>query len=268
MATLILRPNAAGDLTQWDLGAGASNYEAVDETTHDDLTSYVEQTAESPEDDLYNIGTDSLLTGATINSITVYGWARSLKSGSGNCSVASLYFLAKPSGGSSDVGDSKTLTTSWAEYTQLWTNNPDDSQAWEKADIDALQVGIRSERADGTGSSKHTPQVTQIYVVVDYENAITQARTHIEDYRDDHYAIIHSGDGRINHTPYINDLVSDLETLGFTDIDDFFSQSSDMNAQELGYDDFNNYYADCFDENGDIISGKESVVSTYQGKWK
>lgn len=142
-ATVTLRPDAAGDLTLWDLGAGVSNYEAVDEEDpHDIDITYVHQSNTVNEDDLYNIGTDALLTGAPINSVTVYAVAKSVKSGSGSVSAQPFYILVK-SGGTiyNDAGRAPAI--SYTLYSNTWDLDPNGDIAWTKAAIDDLQVGIR-----------------------------------------------------------------------------------------------------------------------------
>ncbi|GAH59962.1 unnamed protein product, partial [marine sediment metagenome] len=48
-------------------------------------------------------------------------------------------------------------------YSQTWTKNPADGEAWEWADIDTLEIGIGVEKKDA-GS----PICTQVYVEIDY----------------------------------------------------------------------------------------------------
>ncbi|GAI20025.1 unnamed protein product, partial [marine sediment metagenome] len=38
----------------------------------------------------------------------------------------------------------------WGNYSEEWPLNPDDSEAWEWTDIDALQIGIALKRAQPT----------------------------------------------------------------------------------------------------------------------
>ena len=57
-----------------------------------------------------------------------------------------------------------TLSTSWTTYSQIWTLNPADSQAWEWADITALQIGVALRGA----SPSDYGYCTQVYVEVDY----------------------------------------------------------------------------------------------------
>lgn len=167
MSTATLRPDGAGDDTNWTPNTGA-NYAAVDEAVSDNDTTYVENTSTSALDDLYNIATDAALTGASISNVTIYAYAKYASSGVGSISaVPNLKLGVKASGTEYwDTGDD--VTSSYALYTHSLDTNPADSAAWEKADIDALQIGIRSAAVTGASSSKRSPRVTQIYIVVTY----------------------------------------------------------------------------------------------------
>lgn len=171
MATLTLRPDSAGDDTLWTPNTGA-NYAAVDEAVSDDDTTYVAR-AGTEVDDLYNLATDALLTGATISNVTIYASAKYVESGTGTLSTSPTLKLGCKAGGTEywDTGD--TITSSYAQYSHSLDLNPADSAAWEKADIDALQVGIRSAQTTGTGSKVRVPRVTQVWIVVTYTISYT-----------------------------------------------------------------------------------------------
>ena len=171
MATVTLRPDGAGDDTNWTPNTGA-NYAAVDEASNDADTTYVARDG-TEVDDLYAIATDAALTGATISNVRVYASGKYVESGSGVLSVSPTLKIGVKSGGTEYWDDGDTITSSYADYYQDWDTNPADSAAWEKADIDALQVGIRSARTTGTGSKKRVPYVTQVWVVVTYTAGAT-----------------------------------------------------------------------------------------------
>ncbi len=167
MATLTLRPDSAGSETNWTPNTGA-NYAAVDEASNDGDTTYVSRTS-TIANDTYNIPTSADLTGATINSVTVYASAKYVAAGSGSAPAApTMYQVVRVGSTSYASSTADTLTTSYADTSNAWTTNPADSQAWEKADIDDLQIGIRSARTTGGGSRTYTPYCTQVWVVVDY----------------------------------------------------------------------------------------------------
>ena len=167
MATLTLRPESAGDSTQWEPNTGA-NYAAVDEAESDSDTTYVKQsTVGTDEDDTYNIPTSALLEGATINSVTVYARAKYVQSGAGSTPAApSIYQLVRVGGTTYASAGGDATGTGYADTSNSWATNPADSAAWEKADIDGLQIGIRAQ-ATKAGRTR-IPYVTQVWAVVDY----------------------------------------------------------------------------------------------------
>ena len=171
MATLILRPNAAGDSTLWTPNTGA-NYAAVDEVVNDGDTTYVSNPSTSSKDDLYNIGTDALLDGATISQIELFVSAKNVLSGTSGSTPSdpTLYRLVK-TGGTVYAGAGATIGSAYADGSYVWATNPNTSAAWTKSDIDDLQVGIRSAQTAGGGNKLKTPYATQVWVVVTYTTA-------------------------------------------------------------------------------------------------
>ena len=67
--------------------------------------------------------------------------------------------------------------------SEQWDTNPADSQAWEWADIDALQIGVSLKGGGDFPESFHS-ECTQVYVEVDYTitapTVTTQAVTNID----------------------------------------------------------------------------------------
>lgn len=177
MSTLTLRPNAVGNSSQWEPTSG-DNYTNVDEVSNDGDTTKVIQSSTSDETDTYNIETSDTLTGATINSVTVYASAKYVAAGSGTgATYPSITQIVRV--GSTDYASTSAdvTDTSYADTSFQWTVNPADSGTWEKADIDALQIGIKSKRTTGTGSKTYTPYVTQVWAVVDYTAAGTPSNS-------------------------------------------------------------------------------------------
>jgi hypothetical protein len=149
-----LRPNAEGDelnLSQFPFTG--QNYQKVDEAVPDEDTTYVNQSFLSWERDLYNLPASS--GSGTINDITVYIRCREYTIG-----YAKVVIKAS---GTVDEGDQESLTTSYVYYDETWNLNPDDSAAWEWADIDALQIGVSLKSDTGDYA-----RCTQVYVEVDY----------------------------------------------------------------------------------------------------
>ncbi len=131
-----IRPNAAGDNTGLSRGGtdSGSNYGQVDEVPAS-ITDYVYDTVVD-EYDLYNTTTITLPTGATVKNVVVVAVAQ-MDSGSGNLAVMTK------NGTTTTTGSTQALGASLKTYEQAWNVNPDDSAAWEQADIDALQIGVK-----------------------------------------------------------------------------------------------------------------------------
>ena len=165
MATEILRPNATGDETSItsQYPTGGEHWDKVDEEVADGNSTRVSTNSTSYQRDLYNLPASSIPGGATINFIKVYISAR------GNANSAAY---AKPSLKSNSTvtdGTEIELTSSFTEYSEQWNTNPADSQAWEKADIDNLQIGVALKAISG-----YYGYCTQVYVEIDYSPAVTE----------------------------------------------------------------------------------------------
>ena len=161
MATEILRPNAAGSETNLskypDSGA---NWDKVDEETPDEDDTYVFN-YESPswKRDLYHLPAHS--GSGTINKITLHFRVKSNISRltvKGAIKSDSTVTETTEKNPYSDFGDQV-----WGNYSQDWAANPADSEAWEWADIDALQIGFNLKAAPFKFIA-----CTQVYVEVEY----------------------------------------------------------------------------------------------------
>ena len=103
MATQLLYPSAAGDLTQFNSVSSGTHWEAVDESSADDDTSYI----------------TSALDEGTL----------------------AFYIVIKENSTTTNI--SKSATTSYANYSNEWTAKPSDSSAFTVTDINNLQIGVR-----------------------------------------------------------------------------------------------------------------------------
>ena len=159
MSTETLRPNAAGDSTQFTPypNTGEANWEDVDEETADNDTTYVYNSTTPAKTDVYNLTPH---TGSgTINSVTVYAVAKKT-GGTGN----NITIVIR-TGGTNYNGatGAQSLTTSYATYSDSWATNPKSGNPWSWDDIDALQAGCTLSYKIG-----YQNRCTQVYVVVDY----------------------------------------------------------------------------------------------------
>ena len=110
MPTQILYPNAAGDLTQFSTvePSSISHFQAVDETSADDDTSYIE----SGTDELTNDYQIVIKENSTITEVQ------------------------------------KGKSTSYVNYTHEFTTKPSDSSAFTVTDINNLQIGVNFTGTD------------------------------------------------------------------------------------------------------------------------
>ena len=107
MPTQNLYPNAAGDLTQFPTivnPVSSNHFQAVDETSADDDTSYVQTNQEEASVQKILIKENSTTTGAN------------------------KFF---------------TDNTNYNNYTNQWTAKPSDSSAFTVTDINNLQIGVQ-----------------------------------------------------------------------------------------------------------------------------
>jgi hypothetical protein len=169
MATETLRPNTAGDETALlpTPGTGEANWEDVDEVVADDDTTRVRQNSATNnwERDLYNLPAHS--GSGTINSITVYARC---KVSTGAVPDQTNLKIALKTGGTAYEGSEVQLTTSYVNYSSQWNTNPQTGVAWTWGDIDALQTGVSLRKAQS--DSSYTTRCTQVWVVVDYSDAV------------------------------------------------------------------------------------------------
>jgi hypothetical protein len=133
-------PNANGDSSQLTGSDGNStdNYLLVDDLPNNGDTDYV-VSGTAGQYDLYNLGAVSLPAGYTIGR--VYAECRSREELAGGDSIQ---LGIKPSGGSEAWSANRPQITSYARYVGTeYKVNPADSGAWEEADINALQAGVK-----------------------------------------------------------------------------------------------------------------------------
>ncbi len=161
--TATRRPGGAGDEANLDVAGAANNWEAVDEVTPDDDTTYVYTRDKSAyTTDLHNLD-DASLSG-TISSVTVYIRSRSVATPT---QASARTWIKTNSMGYS--GSEITLTTSYADYSTVYATNPQTGSAWTWAEINALQagVGLRVSKTSGPQAQRES-RCTQVWVVIDH----------------------------------------------------------------------------------------------------
>jgi hypothetical protein len=128
-------PTAAGNSTGWTPSAG-SNYACVDEKPASDVD-YVSINANDVSD-TYTTGD---MTG-TINSVKCVQIQSRTKT-DGSPTPTKIKLVAR-SGGTDYLSSGEAVSASEKALCNLWETNPADSAAWEEADVNALQIGIKS----------------------------------------------------------------------------------------------------------------------------
>jgi hypothetical protein len=132
---IMLKPNAAGDSTQFSRGGADSgaNYGQVDEAPPNALTDYVYDTV-TGHMDLYNLPT---VTVVSVSAVEVIAQAFNVDGAGG-----SMNFVTKTAAGQSD-GTAQSISGTPAFYKRLLETDPADSAAWDQTKINALQVGVK-----------------------------------------------------------------------------------------------------------------------------
>ena len=156
-ASLILRPRADYIADWTKVGSGTYHYQVVDDPVADGTTTYLYNTMRQA-DELFNMQAHGTETG-TITNITFYAVARE------NLAVGTAFNFWYLDGTESysNSSESFVLTTSWETYS--WVQPTDwngDSWTWDV--VDSILTGFEGQPQESTG-----PQITQYYMVVNYE---------------------------------------------------------------------------------------------------
>jgi hypothetical protein len=167
--TETIRPNAAGDETNIaTVYPSGSNYQAVDDVTTDDASTYVTPTIAWPNEgtqrDLYNLAAHT--ASGSIGSVKVYARMKRY-----NSTYASTAYIHVKTGSTVYTSSAKSLTSSWENYDYTWTTNPNTGIAWTWTDIDSLQAGITLDYTrHGTGGyTIGAGMCTQVWIEVNYD---------------------------------------------------------------------------------------------------
>jgi hypothetical protein len=167
MSVLILRPNAdSTPLEQYSQPASpTTHYDKVDEDTLDVSDGCDSKAETSAYTDIYEFPNHTSESG-TINSVTVKCNCKYVLTGTDATTV--YVYPAVKIGATVYYSSAKTLTTSSAEYNNVWTTNPATSAAWSWTEIDALLAGdkLTSHRTDK--SNFRRSYCHQLWVEVDY----------------------------------------------------------------------------------------------------
>ena len=160
---VILRPIGIGDETdvKYQFPATGEHWDKVDETSSDNDTTYVYTPSAGWEEDLYDTANYSTQTaGGDIQYVEVFMVSRATLS----ADQVSAYVHIKTNGLEYN-GTSENLTTSYALYSNPWTDNPQSGSSWTWNEIDDLQIGV-GMREPGVAIDS---RCTQVYTSVNFD---------------------------------------------------------------------------------------------------
>jgi hypothetical protein len=163
LATLTLRPNAAGDKTNIPSVSGATyHYEACGDNS--DSTYVYQGAASATTIDLFHIPNHTSET-AVISKVTIYIRGVIVPTEATDAKYRSVI----KTGGTEYVGlawgNSESISTASADYT----TNPYTTSAWTWDDIDALQIGGNCFCSDSYAAVR----IHDVWLIVTYEDPVT-----------------------------------------------------------------------------------------------
>jgi len=160
---VIFRPIGIGDETdvKYQYPATGEHWDKVDEASSDNDSTYVYTPSAGWEEDLYDTANHSTQTaGGDIQYVEVFMVSRATLS----AEQVSAYVHIKTNGVEYN-GTSENLTTSYALYSNQWTDNPQSASTWTWNEIDTLQTGVGMRKA-GTAIDS---LCTQVYTNVNFD---------------------------------------------------------------------------------------------------
>lgn len=130
----LLLPNGAGNSAQWTPSAG-SNYQCVDETTHNGDTDYVSSSTVG-NIDTYAFGNLAANAG-TILGVVTQTLAR--KDDAGSVTIAPVI----RTNSNNYEGSAVPVPTSYTYLRQIYEQNPDTAAAWSASEVNAAEFGFK-----------------------------------------------------------------------------------------------------------------------------
>lgn len=128
-------PTGAGNSTNWTASAG-NNWECVDEIPANDAD-YV-HTNTNDILDTYTTG-DLIGTIESVKCVQVQARAKT----DGTPTPTNLK-MAVRSGGTDYVSGDNLVPSSEKSFSHIWEDNPADASPWEEADVNAMEIGVKS----------------------------------------------------------------------------------------------------------------------------
>lgn len=157
MATITLRPNAAGSLTE--LSCSGVNYQAVSDQS--DSTKVYSNSRYNDLVDFYSL--PNTMPAANISKINVY-----VRVAESDTYVSDGIYIGVKIGSSSSFGSRirSGIQTYYTTSEREMTTNPFTDEAWTTEDINNLEIGTKLLKM--LYSDEHAMYVSEVYVVVTY----------------------------------------------------------------------------------------------------
>ncbi len=154
------------DQSKFDYGTEqtCSNWRCVNEVTSDGDATYVKSANNSYITDLYSAQNHSSGSG-TIKNVTVWIFCRASGVSGSNIPKARTAILTHFT---NYFGPTNDLTTSYANFSTLYTANPYTNNTWTWDEIDAMEIGVSGI---GASAGAYDARCTQVWVVVDWESS-------------------------------------------------------------------------------------------------
>lgn len=131
-----LYPSANGTTNNFNVSGAASNYQAVDDSgTYDSDTTYT-YSANVGDIDLYALANSSYSTG-TVKGLQVNAVMRKDDAGARDAA------LVVRSSSTNSVRSTQSLTSSYAVYSEAFTNDPVTSTSFTLTSVNALEIGAK-----------------------------------------------------------------------------------------------------------------------------
>lgn len=162
MAVETLRPDSAGDTTDWPSVAGMSHYAALSD---DSDSTYIRNNTSTDREDSFNLD-PSVLSGESISSVDIRFRARSETAANGEVQVG-----LRLNGVDSMAANQTSIPITATNYTKSGVSRPG-SGSWQPSDLGNLQVVII-----GSNGGSNAVRVFEVFVDINYSSGGAQALT-------------------------------------------------------------------------------------------
>jgi len=162
MATEILRPNAAGDYTNWEYQYPASGdyWDKIDEVTPDNYSTHISTASKSIIKEAFGLQNTSISGEVFINNVRLYYCCH------GHATPYQAFAYFRPAlrlSGVEENGDWECFEEVWETRNQIVARPSGGS--WQLADLNDLQIVMSAYCSYFTDSCN----MTQFYAEVDYD---------------------------------------------------------------------------------------------------